>query len=138
MGSDGFIATAVDASGLSLLPFELYNRGSSMFGMPTLGKQYEYFTNEDAKINSTKSGNPDWVRSMGTTAQMLARAAKSVEALGPSEMKQKNIEAIRKLIPFNNLFYASPIFDRVEKYSAKKLGVDYEPKDTFLEKNVFN
>lgn len=64
---------------------------------------------------------------LGPTAgavEDMARVIRSFGALGDEEFRASDLHAIRKLVPYQNLFYTRNLLDMVEEATADELGLE--------------
>lgn len=122
---DKWVMTGVNNSGLGLFPATVYDKFGAAIG---LSPTYRLF--DSAKTYGYKEGQSDWSRVIGVAAQPFQDAAKVLHGItSPNERyDQEEIDAQRRLTPYNNLWYTSFLFDQFNKMWAAKTGVPYKTK----------
>lgn len=59
---------------------------------------------------------------IGPTAGTVQDVAVSTNAILNNDMKESDVRALRRLMPYQNVFYLRGIFDKMEKSAARELG----------------
>lgn len=126
-----FAWSAVQETGIGALPLNMYDKFGGVFNLPTtnkmmnIGKAYE------------SRGGFDENRVFGVALQPVLDIGKIIdETLIDGKATQKSIDATRRLMPLNNLWYLNSLFDQISRASADGLDIRYKSRDSLINKAI--
>lgn len=117
------ILEAIDRSGVTGYWMDLNNMMTTLSsGTVSIGR----ITGIDDPMSRYATRNVQGIF-LGPTAGAIADMAKIIRSfgvLGDEEFRESDLHAIRKMIPYQNLFYTRKLLDMVEEATADQLGLE--------------
>jgi hypothetical protein len=119
---------AAQETGLGAFPASMYDKFGGAIGAPSTNKMMNI-----GKAYGGQVGTFDPNRTLGVAVQPIMDIGRILEGT-VNGFDQKNIDSARRLLPFNNLWYTSSLFDQVSRASAEGLDIKYKTRDSMPNK----
>jgi hypothetical protein len=132
---DQWLSAGVQSSGIALFPVQMYDKLGGFVGLIPSSKMLE-----NSKNYGYQEGKPDLIRFVGPVGQLSKNGSTVLNGIFDRKERwdQEEIDATRRLLPFNNLWWASNAVDQFNRGWAGAIGVPYKTKDNLINNFIEN